>query len=313
MEAASSEDCDSSDDEPRRRGQQRRQRRRRVVAVPADPPRRQRRKTIIKDLELATFKPSPTVSESTLIAKVDSALEGTRVSDQGEWTDEELYYILSNKLQDTPQGSGSRWTKNCPGANVDNVEDGLTTTIRERPDKSAAEWRVSRRRMMPGETYVDFAAGLRDLTGQNQVSERILLAQFYRSLDKNDTATGEATTETTEARRSRGQGDRDRRSHRQCRTRNAQHWTGLVNGPKHISDVGSGVGAMEEGNGMVRTDGEDLAYFTNPQGVWNKYTGTWEYLKDERRTGATGSSTRKHRSNALHQEHKLVSSEQWEA
>ncbi|ETM97197.1 hypothetical protein PPTG_20454, partial [Phytophthora nicotianae INRA-310] len=40
-----------------------------------------------------------------------------------------------------------------------------------------------------------------------------------------------------------------------------------------IPDVGSGVGAMEEGNGMVRTDGEDLAYFTNPQGVWNKYTG----------------------------------------
>ncbi|ETL94831.1 hypothetical protein L917_07290 [Phytophthora nicotianae] len=105
MEAASSDDCDSSDDEPRRRGRQRRQRRRRVVAVPADPPRRQRRKTSIKDLELATLKPSSTVSVSTLIAKVDLALEGTRVSDQGEWTDEELHYILSNKLQD----NAARW------------------------------------------------------------------------------------------------------------------------------------------------------------------------------------------------------------
>ncbi|KAG3104503.1 hypothetical protein PI124_g14108 [Phytophthora idaei] len=38
--------------------------------------------------------------------------------------------------------------------------------------------------MMPGETYADFAAGLRDLVGRNKVSERVLLAQFYRCLDK---------------------------------------------------------------------------------------------------------------------------------
>ncbi|ETM30743.1 hypothetical protein L914_21581 [Phytophthora nicotianae] len=304
MEAASSDDCDSSDDEPRRRGRQRRQRRRRVVAVPADPPRRQRRKTIIKDLELATFKPSPTVSESTLIAKVDLALEGTRVSDQGEWTDEELYYILSNKLQDTPQGGGSRWTKNCPGANVDNVEDGLTTTLRERPDKSAAEWRVSRRRMMPGETYVDFAAGLRDLTGQNQQPPKP--RKLEEAVDKA-TEIDDPIDNVVQGMHNIGQ----------AWATAPNTYLVLMDGTTGqvlvIPDVGSGVGAMEEGNGMVRTDGEDLAYFTNPQGVWNKYTGTWKYLKDERRTGATGSSTRKHRSNALHQEHKLVSSEQWGA
>lgn len=37
--------------------------------------------------------------------------------------------------------------------------------------------------MMAGETYADFAAGLRDAVGRNKVSERVL-AQFYRGLDK---------------------------------------------------------------------------------------------------------------------------------
>ncbi|GMF42572.1 unnamed protein product [Phytophthora fragariaefolia] len=47
-----------------------------------------------------------------------------------------------------------------------------------------AEWRVGQRRMMPGETYTDFAAALRDLCGSNRIKERVLLAQFYRSLDR---------------------------------------------------------------------------------------------------------------------------------
>ncbi|KAE9047837.1 hypothetical protein PR002_g823 [Phytophthora rubi] len=54
----------------------------------------------------------------------------------------------------------------------------------ERPDQVMAEWRVYQRMMYPGETFADFAAGLRDLTGQNHVSERTLLSQFYRNLDK---------------------------------------------------------------------------------------------------------------------------------
>ncbi|ETM37467.1 hypothetical protein L914_15981, partial [Phytophthora nicotianae] len=54
----------------------------------------------------------------------------------------------------------------------------------ERLDKSVAKWRVSMRRMMPGETYADFAAALREVVGKNKVSERVLLAQFYRCFDK---------------------------------------------------------------------------------------------------------------------------------
>lgn len=37
---------------------------------------------------------------------------------------------------------------------------------------------------MPGETYADYAAVLRELVGKNRVSERVLLAQFYRYIDK---------------------------------------------------------------------------------------------------------------------------------
>ncbi|OWZ18949.1 hypothetical protein PHMEG_0006880 [Phytophthora megakarya] len=40
------------------------------------------------------------------------------------------------------------------------------------------------RPVLPGETYADYAASLRDLCGTNRVSERVLLAQFYHSIDK---------------------------------------------------------------------------------------------------------------------------------
>lgn len=46
----------------------------------------------------------------------------------------------------------------------------------ERLDRSAAEWRVCMRRMMPGETYADFASAPREVIGKNKVSERVLLA-----------------------------------------------------------------------------------------------------------------------------------------
>ncbi|KAG6611706.1 uncharacterized protein IUM83_17201 [Phytophthora cinnamomi] len=65
-----------------------------------------------------------------------------------------------------------------------NLKKALLRRYGEKLDKSAAEWRDSMRRMMPGETHADFAAGLRDVVGRNRVSERVWLAQFYRCLDK---------------------------------------------------------------------------------------------------------------------------------
>ncbi|KAG2779819.1 hypothetical protein PC129_g15004 [Phytophthora cactorum] len=40
------------------------------------------------------------------------------------------------------------------------------------------------RTLQPGETFADFASGLRDAAGQNPVREETLLGQFYRELEK---------------------------------------------------------------------------------------------------------------------------------
>ncbi|KAG3247618.1 hypothetical protein PI124_g7677 [Phytophthora idaei] len=139
--------------------------------------------TNIKDLELTPYKPSPTVVVSTWIAKATLALEGARLSGSGDWTDNALYYILGIKLQDnaaqwwiqmdkTPPPRNETWTK---------LKAAL---VRRYGADALVEWQVYQRRMYPGETYADFAAGLRDVIAQNKVRERLLLSQFYRCLDK---------------------------------------------------------------------------------------------------------------------------------
>jgi hypothetical protein len=79
--------------------------------------------------------PSPKVSVSTWIDRVDLALEGSRSSGRGNWSDSELYFILGNKLMD----SASRWwvttnrKVNASRAYLDDVEDGAVTAIRRTP------------------------------------------------------------------------------------------------------------------------------------------------------------------------------------
>jgi hypothetical protein len=82
----------STDDEDRRATCSSRAERRR---------RRRGRLSNIKDLELPTFTPSPKVSVSTWIDRVDLALEGARSSGRGRWSDADLYFILGNKLMDS--------------------------------------------------------------------------------------------------------------------------------------------------------------------------------------------------------------------
>ncbi|OWY93775.1 hypothetical protein PHMEG_00036703 [Phytophthora megakarya] len=113
-----------------------------------------------EDFELPTFTPSPKVSVSTWIDRVDLALKGAAEFGGGEWSDKNLKRT---------------WTY---------LKKALLRHYGEKLDKNTAEWRVSMRRMMPEETHADFAAGLRDMVGWNRVSERVLLAQFYRNLDK---------------------------------------------------------------------------------------------------------------------------------
>ncbi|KAE9359808.1 hypothetical protein PR003_g558 [Phytophthora rubi] len=77
-------------------------------------PRRRHRRKNTKGLELTSYKPSPTVSVSTWIAKVELAVEGARGSWRGNWTDEELYFVVGNKLQDKAAGWWVKWTRRCP-------------------------------------------------------------------------------------------------------------------------------------------------------------------------------------------------------
>ncbi|KAG2873228.1 hypothetical protein PC118_g23206 [Phytophthora cactorum] len=140
-----------------------------------------------KELDLQPFKPiAGGVRVEAWIAKVDLAVEGARISGRGDWSDEELYYVVGNKLQDVAAKSWVQihkelarhertWTK---------LKEALVRRYGERPDLVQAEWRVMQRTLQPGETFADFASGLRDAAGQNPVREETLLGQFYRELEK---------------------------------------------------------------------------------------------------------------------------------
>ncbi|KAE9056248.1 hypothetical protein PF010_g31836, partial [Phytophthora fragariae] len=88
--SADDESGDGSDEGGRgrsRRGARREHRRRRERRE------RQPRRKSVKDLELPTFTPSPKVSVSTWIDRVDLALKGAEGSGRGKWSDSALYYI----------------------------------------------------------------------------------------------------------------------------------------------------------------------------------------------------------------------------
>ncbi|GMF25499.1 unnamed protein product [Phytophthora fragariaefolia] len=147
---------------------------------------KQPRRKNVKDLELPMFAPSPKVSVGAWIERVELALQGAKESGRGEWGDKALYFILGNKLIESaamwwvnmdrrPHRKQRTWTY---------LKKALLRRFGEKLDTSTAEWRVSMRFMYPGETHADYAAALRDLVDRNKVKERVLLAQFYRGLEK---------------------------------------------------------------------------------------------------------------------------------
>ncbi|OWZ20924.1 hypothetical protein PHMEG_0004599 [Phytophthora megakarya] len=123
--------------------------------------------------------------------------------------------------------------------------------------------------MAPGETYVDYAAALRDLCGSNGIKERVLLEQFYRSIDRTTRALGsqyrpkiktlEATVE---------------------KATNGEHWTGVCTAPNSYTVPANGTtGQMAIIPGVtsaVLDEEEQLSLFTNPREVYNKYMGLSE-------------------------------------
>ncbi|ETP03657.1 hypothetical protein F441_19409 [Phytophthora nicotianae CJ01A1] len=283
----------------RRRGQRRRRgHHERHVQRERHERRKQSRKRSVKDLELPTYTPSPKVSVSTWIDRVDLALKGAAESGRGKWSDHALYFILGNKLMD----NAARWWVNMNrrlpkrDRTWTNLKKALLRRYGEKLDKSAAEWRVNMRRMMPGKTYADFAAALRDVVGRNKVSERVLLAQFCRSLDKTTKKLVKQRPKprTLEEAVDKANEIDDPMDNVALGMMNiGQPWATApspylvpVDGTTGQTLVIPGIGGtglstelMAAGlNGTTTTDGDGgvVALFTNPRGVWNKYSGTWD-------------------------------------
>ncbi|OWZ06565.1 LOW QUALITY PROTEIN: hypothetical protein PHMEG_00021160 [Phytophthora megakarya] len=109
-----------------------------------------------------------------------------KASGQGEWTDHALYFILGNKLMES---AAMWWVTMDRGLTEQQqtwtyLKKQLLKRFGPRKNKAAAEWRVNNRSRLYGESYNDFAEGLRKAADRNRVSERVFLAQYYRNLDR---------------------------------------------------------------------------------------------------------------------------------
>lgn len=141
--------------------------------------------------------------------------------------------------------------------------------------------------MYPGETLADFAAGLRDVTGPNHVSEQTLLGQFYRNLDKTTRmlVKQEPVPTTLEQAVDKATAIDDPIDNVARGMVNiGQSWAtapnaytvpmdGTTGRVAIIPGIGSAVDVMATQPGA---ENSEVAYFTNPRDVYNKFTGLWD-------------------------------------
>ncbi|OWY96994.1 hypothetical protein PHMEG_00032588 [Phytophthora megakarya] len=234
------------------------------------------------------------VSVSTWIDRVDLALQGARESGRGVWRDKSLYFILGNKLME----NASKWWVDMDRRTLERkkkwsyLKKALLRRYGEKLDKSTAEWRGGGGRR-PGETHADFAAGLRDVVGRNRVSERVVFAQFFRNLDKTTKKlvrqhptprtleeVVEKATEIDDPMDNVAQGMLN--IGQQWATAPSRYFvpmdgtTGQTSVIPGVSSTGMGaMMAMDDGHGGIE-ERQAVALFTNPQGVYNAYSGTWD-------------------------------------
>ncbi|GMF23303.1 unnamed protein product [Phytophthora fragariaefolia] len=219
------------------------------------------------DLELPMFAPSPKVSVGTWIERVELALQGAKESGCGEWGDKALHFILGNKLIE----SAATWWVNMDRRlhrkqrTWTYLKKALLRRFGEKLDTSTAEWRVSMRFMYPGETYADYAAALRDL-GVRQPPEPKMLDEAVDKATDIDDPVGNV------ARGMMNIGQ----PWATAPSRYLIPMDGTV-GPTSVIPGISGTG-LPAGltNSVAEGDGELLALFSNPQGVYNVYSGTWD-------------------------------------
>ncbi|ETN04247.1 hypothetical protein PPTG_23657 [Phytophthora nicotianae INRA-310] len=291
-----SSDDEESDSEGRRPRMDRHHRR---GDAEADARRWRAARRVIKDLEQPSFTPTTGGSVATWIDRVDLALRGARESGCAELTDRSLYFALGPKLQD----SAARWFVNRDrrfasqrSRTWTNLKRMLLGRYASRLDLAAAEWRVNSRKMEAGETYADFAAKLRDAADRKPVSGRVLMAQFYRELDKT---TRQLIKQAPEPR------DLEEAAEKAAEiddpADNVAH--GMQNTEQPFPAANLPVVQLESANGQVMvvpgvgrvlvsantrtsrtkdesdddSEPEAFALFTNPQGAYNKFTGVMEH------------------------------------
>ncbi|ETO74365.1 hypothetical protein F444_09880 [Phytophthora nicotianae P1976] len=176
-----------------------------------------------------------------------------------------------------------------------NLKRGLLRRYAPRLDLAMAEWRVNSRTMGAGETYADFAAGLREAADRNPVSERVLLAQFLRCLDKTTKqlvkqrpvprTLEEAVDKASEIDDSMDNVAQGMQNIGQSfpTAQNSHVMTSghevLIPGVGRVklpSVTTQGAAKGEDADGM---DEEQVTLFSNPQGERNPYTGRNEVPK----------------------------------
>ncbi|GMF29797.1 unnamed protein product [Phytophthora fragariaefolia] len=217
-----------------------------------------------KDLELTPFKSSPTgVRVETRISKVVLAVEGARILRRGEWTDEELYYIVGNKLQDDAAKVWVQMNKKLIGAERtwSKLKAAMVRRCGERPDLAAAELREPENleKAVDKATKIDdpiynVARGMRNIWQAWAVSTHPGVVQM-------DGTTGLVT---------------------------------VVPGLEDESDMVSASPSAEGGR-----ERDKLAYFTYPQVVFNKNTRFWAVPRDRVWNGRYWAPTKKEKTRPL--------------
>lgn len=141
-----------------------------------------------KNLNLRPYVPSPNTSVANWVDNVDMVIREAEETGRGGWTDRELYTKLGQLLGE----SAFDWRVSIDRQLVHGRRTDLMTwtylkklllqRFGVRRKRADVELLVTQRGKFGTETYMDYAAQLRQIVGRTRVRERVLLDQFYRQL-----------------------------------------------------------------------------------------------------------------------------------
>ncbi|KAJ8579185.1 hypothetical protein ON010_g6 [Phytophthora cinnamomi] len=232
------------------------------------------RRQNVKDHELPTYVPSPDVSVSTWINRMDLNLKGAEESGRGSWMDRNLYFIIGGKLQDDAarwwvnlnrrlRESKKRWTY---------LRKALLRRYGERMDKSAADWRGNSRVWTRGKFTL-----ISELAFGVLLAETSLQDPKPKTLEKaikKATKIDDPDDNVPQGMANIGQ------PWATAPTSYLMPMTSNAGQPTVISGMGAMHLPVEMMHHQPTTDVDRdpgvIALFTNPQGVWNNFWGTWD-------------------------------------